>query len=124
MTDLLPCPFCGKPAKRYGSNLVGCEDTVNCGGEVDWGHYIKGDGPVDAWNRRADIAQARIDAAVEAERRRCYIVVSAARNGDIDGDFRALQWMISSGEDVDYTDSGEFLDAAAIRARGGKGGVG
>ena len=53
MSDLLPCPFCGKPAKIYGTNLVGCEDTVNCGGEVDWGHNINPAGPIAAWNRRA-----------------------------------------------------------------------
>lgn len=54
--ELLPCPFCGKPARVFGSNMVGCEDQSNCGANVDWGHYTKGDGPKQAWNRRADLS--------------------------------------------------------------------
>lgn len=51
--DLLPCPFCGKAAKVYGVNLVGCVDTVSCGAQVDWGHFYGPDPVIAAWNKRA-----------------------------------------------------------------------
>lgn len=51
--DLLPCPFCGKDAKVYGVNLVGCVDTVGCGAQVDWGHFYGPDPVIAAWNKRA-----------------------------------------------------------------------
>lgn len=51
--DLLPCPFCGKAAKVYGVNLVGCVDTVGCGAQVDWGHFYGPDPVIAAWNKRA-----------------------------------------------------------------------
>lgn len=51
--DLLPCPFCGKAAKVYGVNLVGCVDTVGCGAQVDWGHFYGPDAVIAAWNKRA-----------------------------------------------------------------------
>lgn len=56
---LMPCPFCGKPGRVYGSNVVGCSDDMNCGGCVDFGHWCgteKGIPAVHwvikAWNRR------------------------------------------------------------------------
>lgn len=57
---LSPCPFCGKPGQVFGCNSVGCSDTVNCGGEVNFGHWegeINGVPDVhfviEQWNKRA-----------------------------------------------------------------------
>lgn len=56
----LACPFCGKPASIFGSNMVGCSDTVDCGGNVDFGHWTgtNDDGVpavhyvIEQWNKR------------------------------------------------------------------------
>lgn len=58
----LACPFCGKPAKIFGSNVVGCSDTVDCGGNVDFGHWTgtNDDGVpavhyvIEQWNKRSN----------------------------------------------------------------------
>ena len=65
MDELKPCPFCGKPAKKYGTNVVGCIDQSVCCASVDWGHYTSPEGPEISWNARA--ADARI-AELERER--------------------------------------------------------
>lgn len=56
--NILPCPFCGKEGKIYGSNMVGCSD-LNCGGNVDFGHFDgEQDGipavhwVIEQWNKR------------------------------------------------------------------------
>lgn len=56
------CPFCGKPGEVYGVNFVGCSDSVNCGGAVEFGHWcgIEADIPavhwvIEHWNKRAPI---------------------------------------------------------------------
>jgi hypothetical protein len=59
MLKPIACPFCGKPGKVWGSNLVGCSDG-SCGGEVDFGawdgigkngipavHWV-----IEQWNKR------------------------------------------------------------------------
>lgn len=60
--DIRPftCPFCGKPGQVFGCNMVGCSDTVECGGQVDFGHWsgeINGVPDVhfviEQWNKRA-----------------------------------------------------------------------
>ena len=45
MTDLLPCPFCGKPAKRVGTRWIECSNDGVCAGH---GFICE----PDAWNRR------------------------------------------------------------------------
>ena len=59
-TKLKPCPFCGGPAKVFGTNMVGCEDVNGCGGNVDFGHWVgyADDGTpainyvIEQWNKR------------------------------------------------------------------------
>lgn len=41
--------------------------------------------------------QTGFGAALGAERKRCLAIVQAARNDEIDGDFRAIKSMIESG---------------------------
>lgn len=54
-TPLKACPFCGSKAKQYGTNVIGCTNTVECGGNLDFGHYTgKPDPLIAAWNTRAD----------------------------------------------------------------------
>lgn len=56
---LKPCPFCGKRAilRENAVNLVFCEDTVNCGAQIE---QSEGESPEDtanycisAWNNRS-----------------------------------------------------------------------
>jgi endogenous inhibitor of DNA gyrase (YacG/DUF329 family) len=56
---LLPCPFCGKQGKVYGENMVGCSDAVECGANIDFGHWCGTEKGVPAvlhvikqWNKR------------------------------------------------------------------------
>lgn len=51
---LKPCPFCGKNAVFLASNWVRCEDTVNCGAEIDIGGHGQNTRQfvIDTWNRR------------------------------------------------------------------------
>lgn len=58
----LPCPFCGSKGKIYGENMVGCSETVNCGGNVDFGHWCGVENGIPAihhvieqWNKRVSI---------------------------------------------------------------------
>lgn len=59
------CPFCGQPAKVYGTNSVGCIDTVGCGGEMNFGHWCgqpeNGVYPVhyviEQWNKRVTVGK-------------------------------------------------------------------
>jgi hypothetical protein len=44
--------MCGKPAKVYGKNMVGCTDNVHCTVIVDFGHYDGLDEVIAAWNKR------------------------------------------------------------------------
>lgn len=64
------CPFCGKPAKIYGQNMVGCSGINDCDagmvppdefctGHVDFGHWCGTEKNIPAvhwvikaWNRR------------------------------------------------------------------------
>ena len=63
-TKLSPCPFCGKPGKIYGENMVGCEDW-RCGANIDFGHWCgfndKGIPAVhhviEQWNKRVMTAK-------------------------------------------------------------------
>jgi hypothetical protein len=34
------CPFCGKPGQVFDCATVGCSDTVNCAGQVEFGHWV------------------------------------------------------------------------------------
>jgi hypothetical protein len=61
--ELLSCPFCGKPGKIFGSNMVGCSDTINCGGSIDFGHWCGVQDGIPAvhwvikqWNKRTTTA--------------------------------------------------------------------
>lgn len=57
----LRCPFCGSPGEIFGDNMVGCCETVNCGGNVDFGHWTGEDDNgvpavhfvIEQWNKRA-----------------------------------------------------------------------
>ena len=59
-TKVKPCPFCGSPGIIYSCNMVGCSENVQCGGEVDFGHWVgtTDDGipavhfVVEQWNKR------------------------------------------------------------------------
>lgn len=59
----LPCPFCGKPGKIYGQNMVGCSDSVNCGATIDFGHWCGTDDDgtpaehfvLEQWNKRVGL---------------------------------------------------------------------
>jgi hypothetical protein len=42
-----------------------------------------------------------VQAAVAAEQKRCYDIVSAARFGEIDRDWRSILSMIESGETIE-----------------------
>ena len=35
----LPCPFCGKDGQIFGQNMVGCSDIIECGANIDFGHW-------------------------------------------------------------------------------------
>lgn len=56
----LPCPFCGKPGKIFGDNMVGCSDTNGCMAAVDFGHWTGEDDDgvpavhyvIEQWNKR------------------------------------------------------------------------
>lgn len=58
-TELKLCPFCGKQAKIFGSNMVGCSDD-NCGANIDFGHWVGVDDNgipavhwvIEQWNKR------------------------------------------------------------------------
>lgn len=64
-----PCPFCGRPAKIYGENFVGCTGIEceagmaapdeYCAGHVDFGHWCGTEEGIPAvhyiikaWNKR------------------------------------------------------------------------
>ena len=47
---------------------------------------------------------AALQALVDDERERCNMIVQAARNGDIDGDFRSIAHRIQSGCRLIYED--------------------
>lgn len=53
--ELLPCPFCGKPAKWFGVNSIGCTDQVDCGASVDSGDSgaRTAEFTLRSWQRRA-----------------------------------------------------------------------
>jgi hypothetical protein len=50
-----------------------------------------------------------ISAALRNERERCNMIVQAARNGDIDTDFRSISQRITSGSRMSY-ENGEYKD--------------
>lgn len=69
--ELLPCPFCGSPAKTCGENSVICTDIANCGGEINWGHFCGSEKGVPAiqhvmtaWNRRWQPTREAIAAVI------------------------------------------------------------
>ena len=59
-TRVKECPFCGADGMIYAENLVGCSNTTQCGGEVDWGHWCGSDDNgipavhyvIEHWNSR------------------------------------------------------------------------
>ena len=61
---LLPCPFCGKPAKAMLGNVVACTDSLNCGANVDIGHCIDPALAAKFWNKRASPEPLTSNAAV------------------------------------------------------------
>jgi len=70
MVDLLNCPFCGGKAKRIdiedGENAGGsciCCAVCNASGNLEFGFK---ENFVDNWNRRTDLSQAAVAAALEA----------------------------------------------------------
>lgn len=72
----LPCPFCGAPGEIFGDNLVGCSDTVNCGGNVDFGHWTGVDSNgvtavhhvIEQWNLRVYLPSQIEEPLTEATR--------------------------------------------------------
>ena len=52
--ELKLCPFCGSKAIIKGINFIHCEDTVNCGAQIELGDH--GDNTlqftIESWNRR------------------------------------------------------------------------
>lgn len=52
--ELLPCPFCGKKARKIAANLIICSDTVNCGAEVHFDAQCTNDAATKAWNTRSE----------------------------------------------------------------------
>ena len=52
----------------------------------------------------AEIGAVRVREAAQAERERCMRIVSAARMGDIDTDFRTLLHFIESGDTMQYNE--------------------
>ncbi len=68
--ELLNCPFCGGKAKRIdiedGENAGGsciCCTVCNASGNLEFGFK---ENFVDNWNRRTDLSQASVAAALEA----------------------------------------------------------
>lgn len=68
MEELKTCPFCGKPAKRYFGNVIGCTDVVNCGAQIESSDHGESTFMFtrDSWNRRT--GDERLRAEVEALR--------------------------------------------------------
>jgi hypothetical protein len=67
MTDLLPCPFCGKqplivcPNDSYGSSLITCGDGNECPADLTvWGEPDDIEGTARIWNTRALTRQAQV----------------------------------------------------------------
>jgi hypothetical protein len=74
MTDLLPCPFCGKqplivcPNDSYGSSLITCGDGNECPADLTvWGEPDDIDGTARIWNTRALTRQAQVSDAVRCD---------------------------------------------------------
>ena len=55
---LLDCPFCGSKARRVAASLICCEDTVNCGANVEVSPAATTEDMMmysrDFWNRRKE----------------------------------------------------------------------
>ena len=95
MTEvLLGCPFCGAEPAIFDDRLVGCE---TCGS--DSAIYSTRKHAIAAWNTRAP--DPKVAALVEAERRRCYDIVMAARLSEIDTDFRTILHFIDGGRTIE-----------------------
>lgn len=70
MSELKPCPFCGGKAKRIdiedgenaGASCI-CYTVCNASGNLELGFT---ENFVDNWNRRTDLSQASVAAALEA----------------------------------------------------------
>jgi len=60
----------------------------------------------------------RLDEAVSEERSRCMRIVSAARNGDIDTDFRTLLHFMESGDTMQFfAETHEYVHDSAVQDR-------
>jgi ribosomal protein L37AE/L43A len=69
MKPLLPCPFCGSPAKetdRINANVVTC---TGCGATVKQSAMGNGDADV-RWNSRKPVAQTELVEALGAVKQR------------------------------------------------------
>lgn len=63
-TQPLDCPFCGKPGKIFGENMVGCSAENVCDANIDFGHWCGEENGIPAvhhvieqWNKRVSTAE-------------------------------------------------------------------